>query len=300
MSSSNSPCAACKCLRRKCTQECVFAPYFPADQPQKFAYVHKVFGASNVTKLLNELNVSQREDAVNSLAYEAETRLRDPVYGCVGLISILQHKLDLLQKELASAKKELATYVGPHAMIPTMMQPSGAPPYMGNPSMSAVVPYNMMPMMGIPTAAAAGGPPLVIRDHQSQQQQQQQAFDAQQLAAAVAARERQEMIRAYEQQQIRQQQQQQLEIKFDASGFDGVGNSVSPSRYNNPTSNVISPPPASPSLALGSFDNPYQIQAHQLSLQPQQGQAQDQQEHAQEQRSGSEERTNNNNGGPSC
>ncbi|KAF8010221.1 hypothetical protein BT93_J0992 [Corymbia citriodora subsp. variegata] len=302
MSSSNSPCAACKCLRRKCTQECVFAPYFPADQPQKFAYVHKVFGASNVTKLLNELNVSQREDAVNSLAYEAETRLRDPVYGCVGLISILQHKLDLLQKELATAKKELAAYMGPHAMISTMMQPPGATPYMGNSSMSAVVPYNMMSMMGIPTAAA-GGPPLVIRDHhqsqqqhQHQQHQQQQAFDARQLAAAVAVRERQEMIRAYEQQQLRQQQ---LEIKFDASSFDGVGNSVSPSRYN-PTSNVIPPPPASPSLALGSFDHPYQIQAHQLSLQPQQGQAQDQQEHAQEQRSGSEERSNNNNGGPSC
>ncbi|KAI6695268.1 hypothetical protein NL676_022978 [Syzygium grande] len=299
MSSSNSPCAACKCLRRKCTQECVFAPYFPADQPQKFAYVHKVFGASNVTKLLNELNVSQREDAVNSLAYEAETRLRDPVYGCVGLISILQHKLDLLQKELTTAKKELAAYMGPHAMVPTIMQPPGVPPYMGNPSMSTVVPYNMMPMMGIPTAAPSGGPPLVIRDHQSQQQQQQ-AFDVQQLAAAVAAREQQEMIRAYEQQQIRQQQQQQLEIKFDVSSFDGVGNSVSPSRYN-PTSNVIPPPPASPSLALGTFDNPYQIQAHQLSLQPQQGQAQDQQEHGQEQRSGSEERSNNNNnGGPSC
>lgn len=86
MSSSNSPCAACKFLRRKCTQECVFAPYFPPDQPLKFANVHKVFGASNVAKLLNELNATQREDAVNSLAYEAEYRLRDPVYGCVGLI----------------------------------------------------------------------------------------------------------------------------------------------------------------------------------------------------------------------
>lgn len=47
-----SPCAACKLLRRRCTQECLFAPYFPADEPQKFANVHKVFGASNVNKLL--------------------------------------------------------------------------------------------------------------------------------------------------------------------------------------------------------------------------------------------------------
>lgn len=47
-----SPCAACKLLRRRCVQDCVFAPYFPADEPQKFANVHKVFGASNVNKML--------------------------------------------------------------------------------------------------------------------------------------------------------------------------------------------------------------------------------------------------------
>ncbi|CAH1446281.1 unnamed protein product [Lactuca virosa] len=109
-SSSNSPCAACKFLRRKCQPECVFAPYFPPDQPQKFANVHKVFGASNVTKLLNELHPHQREDAVNSLAYEADMRLRDPVYGCVGVISLLQHQLRQLQVDLTYAKSELSKY----------------------------------------------------------------------------------------------------------------------------------------------------------------------------------------------
>ncbi|XP_010251420.1 PREDICTED: LOB domain-containing protein 6-like [Nelumbo nucifera] len=109
-SSSSSPCAACKFLRRKCHPECVFAPYFPPDQPQKFANVHKVFGASNVTKLLNELHPHQREDAVNSLAYEADMRLRDPVYGCVGVISLLQHQLRQLQMDLSCAKSELSKY----------------------------------------------------------------------------------------------------------------------------------------------------------------------------------------------
>ncbi|KAL4193819.1 hypothetical protein AMTRI_Chr06g178820 [Amborella trichopoda] len=107
----NSPCAACKFLRRKCTPECVFAPYFPPDQPQKFANVHKVFGASNVTKLLNDLHPAQREDAVNSLAYEAEARLRDPVYGCVGVISMLQIQLKQLQGDLVRARAELSKYI---------------------------------------------------------------------------------------------------------------------------------------------------------------------------------------------
>ena len=28
-----SPCAACKLPRRRCGQDCVFAAYFPADEP---------------------------------------------------------------------------------------------------------------------------------------------------------------------------------------------------------------------------------------------------------------------------
>ncbi|KHN27634.1 Protein LATERAL ORGAN BOUNDARIES [Glycine soja] len=71
---SNSPCAACKFLRRKCMPDCIFSPYFPPEEPQKFANVHKIFGASNVSKLLNEVQPHQREDAVNSLAYEAEAQ----------------------------------------------------------------------------------------------------------------------------------------------------------------------------------------------------------------------------------
>ncbi|XP_047331737.1 protein ASYMMETRIC LEAVES 2-like [Impatiens glandulifera] len=117
---SSSPCAACKFLRRKCTHECVFAPYFPPDNPQKFANVHRVFGASNVSKLLSELHASQREEAVNSLSYEAEFRLRDPVYGCVGIISVLQHRLSKIQYDLAMARGELAGYIGSSALIPNL------------------------------------------------------------------------------------------------------------------------------------------------------------------------------------
>ncbi|KAB2637002.1 LOB domain-containing protein 4-like [Pyrus ussuriensis x Pyrus communis] len=102
-----SPCAACKLLRRRCAQDCVFAPYFPADEPQKFANVHKVFGASNVNKMLQELPEHQRGDAVSSMVYEANARVRDPVYGCVGAISSLQQQIDVLQTQLALAQAEV-------------------------------------------------------------------------------------------------------------------------------------------------------------------------------------------------
>ncbi|KAI3921471.1 hypothetical protein MKW98_013405 [Papaver atlanticum] len=102
-----SPCAACKLLRRRCAQDCVFAPYFPADEPHKFANVHKVFGASNVNKMLQELPMHQRGDAVSSMVYEANARVRDPVYGCVGAISSLQQQIDVLQTQLAIAQAEV-------------------------------------------------------------------------------------------------------------------------------------------------------------------------------------------------
>ncbi|XP_052175914.1 LOB domain-containing protein 25-like [Diospyros lotus] len=109
-SSYNSPCAACKFLRRKCMRGCVFAPYFPPEEPEKFANIHKIFGASNVSKLLNDLHPCQREDAVNSLAYEAQARVRDPVYGCVGAISFLQAQVEWLQKELDAANADLIRF----------------------------------------------------------------------------------------------------------------------------------------------------------------------------------------------
>ncbi|KAG6404701.1 hypothetical protein SASPL_136954 [Salvia splendens] len=37
-------------------------------------------------------------------------RLRDPVYGCVGVISLLQHQLRQLQMDLSCAKSELSKY----------------------------------------------------------------------------------------------------------------------------------------------------------------------------------------------
>ncbi|XP_027124669.1 protein LATERAL ORGAN BOUNDARIES [Coffea eugenioides] len=125
-SSYNSPCAACKFLRRKCMPGCIFAPYFPPEEPQKFANVHKIFGASNVSKLLNELLPHQREDAVNSLAYEAEARVKDPVYGCVGAISFLQRQVERLQKELDAANADLIRYACNDHIQPELSGPHGA------------------------------------------------------------------------------------------------------------------------------------------------------------------------------
>lgn len=72
-----SPCAACKLLRRRCAQDCVFAPYFPADEPHKFANVHKVFGASNVNKMLQVITI--------------HSILNFPLHGVDQILFVLSH-----------------------------------------------------------------------------------------------------------------------------------------------------------------------------------------------------------------
>ncbi|CAN0864240.1 LOB domain-containing protein 36 [Linum grandiflorum] len=218
--SHNSPCAACKFLRRKCTSECVFAPYFPPEQPSKFATVHRVFGASNIAKILNELPVSDREDAVTSLFYEADARLRDPVYGCVGYISHLQQRLKELHFNLESARRQLSCFVSPPPPI--------APNFNANPT-----PFPQQ-MIGSGVPPSVPGP--MINNNNLQQQQQfhnlMQVNEMQQQMGPSSATAQQEMImRAYD------QQLQQLQQEAICRGGSGDG-SVTLAGYNNQIGNL--------------------------------------------------------------
>lgn len=49
---NSTRCAACSHLRQRCPSDCIFAPYFPANNKKRFEYVHKIYGASNIGKML--------------------------------------------------------------------------------------------------------------------------------------------------------------------------------------------------------------------------------------------------------
>ncbi|KAL9685096.1 hypothetical protein QQ045_022543 [Rhodiola kirilowii] len=101
MTGLGSSCGACKYLRRKCAAECIFAPYFCYDQAAiHFSAVHKVFGASNVSKLLLHLPIHNRSVAAMTVTYEALARMKDPIYGCV---IHLEKEIELLEKQMAAA-----------------------------------------------------------------------------------------------------------------------------------------------------------------------------------------------------
>ncbi|KAI3784862.1 hypothetical protein L1987_43969 [Smallanthus sonchifolius] len=113
---TSTRCAVCKYFRRRCPPDCIFAPYFPNDNPQRFTCVHRFYGASNIGKMLEEMPVQLRADAVESLYYEAKCRIQDPVYGCVGIITSLHRQIQIAQSQLAKAQAEIsfldANFVG--------------------------------------------------------------------------------------------------------------------------------------------------------------------------------------------
>ncbi|CAA6662612.1 unnamed protein product [Spirodela intermedia] len=95
-SGAGSPCGACKFLRRKCLPECVFAPYFGAEEgPVPFAAIHRVFGASNVSKLLRRVSPPERCAAVG------------PVYGCVAHVFALQQEIASLEAQVMQGRAQL-------------------------------------------------------------------------------------------------------------------------------------------------------------------------------------------------
>ncbi|KAJ1393275.1 Lateral organ boundary [Sesbania bispinosa] len=105
---STAPCGACKFLRRKCGIGCIFAPHFGSDQGSaRFAAVHKVFGASNVSKMLSSIPEEHRNEAVSTLSYEAQARISDPVYGCVSTILALQQQVATLQAEVGMMQTQV-------------------------------------------------------------------------------------------------------------------------------------------------------------------------------------------------
>uniref|UniRef100_N1R4P2 Uncharacterized protein n=1 Tax=Aegilops tauschii TaxID=37682 RepID=N1R4P2_AEGTA len=98
VTTTGSPCGACKFLRRRCAAECVFAPYFCAeDGASQFAAIHKVFGASNAAKLL------QQQQVVALQAQVAHARTQAQLGAATAMHPLLQQQLQQQAWQVAAA-----------------------------------------------------------------------------------------------------------------------------------------------------------------------------------------------------
>ncbi|KAG0479930.1 hypothetical protein HPP92_010788 [Vanilla planifolia] len=105
-------CAACKYLRRRCSENCILAPHFHPSDPQRFACVHRIFGASNIARMLKHLPTNERAQAADAMAWEAYWRVQDPVYGSCAIIAHLHKEMRTTQNELVMVRAQIAIQQG--------------------------------------------------------------------------------------------------------------------------------------------------------------------------------------------
>lgn len=62
----------------------------------------------SLDKFNQQIPMHLRAEAAETLFFEAKCRIEDPVYGCVGIISQLQHQLHVAEIQLAKTRAEIA------------------------------------------------------------------------------------------------------------------------------------------------------------------------------------------------
>ncbi|XP_020577312.1 LOB domain-containing protein 35-like [Phalaenopsis equestris] len=107
-SPSSSACAACKYQRRKCSPDCTLAPFFPAEKHLQFINAHRLFGVSNILKILKSVDESHRQEAMNSIIFQSNIRAQDPSGGCYRIILNLQRQIEATYTQLQHVLNQVA------------------------------------------------------------------------------------------------------------------------------------------------------------------------------------------------
>ncbi|XP_042396885.1 LOB domain-containing protein 7-like [Zingiber officinale] len=105
---ANSACAACRHQRRRCKPDCTLAPYFPANDQHKFLNAHRLFGVSNIIKIIANLDPLQRNEAMRTIIFQSDMRAQDPVGGCYQLIQDLDNQIKHHVAELQLVHRHLS------------------------------------------------------------------------------------------------------------------------------------------------------------------------------------------------
>ncbi|XP_047962127.1 LOB domain-containing protein 28-like [Salvia hispanica] len=155
--STTQACAACKYQRRKCASDCILAPYFPHDRQPQFLNAHRLFGVSNIVKIVAGLNQPEKDHAMRTIIFQSDARASDPVGGCYRIIRDLEHQISL-------AKAELEIVLHHLALCRAAAQQEGPPPedddqgwrepYGAEEEVAAVEDLNSWGCMGGPDAHA--------------------------------------------------------------------------------------------------------------------------------------------------
>ncbi|KAI3954022.1 hypothetical protein MKW98_017846 [Papaver atlanticum] len=148
---TSQACAVCKYQRRKCSNECPLKPYFPADQPKMFQNAHRLFGVSNILKIINPLPPNLKSEAMRSIIYQSNIRDKHRVHGCIAIIEQLNFQYQQARLELDAVNTQLAICRQQYNQLSPAVPPSESSPSsqlqlgMGGPSSNAMPLLNQHP-----------------------------------------------------------------------------------------------------------------------------------------------------------
>lgn len=117
-------CAACKYQRRRCAKDCILAPFFPPERQRQFVNAHRLFGVSNIVKIIRHLDPPRRREAMASICFQADARALDPAGGCFRIVLDLE---DQIRRESAELDALLAKLSRCRAALLPVLPPSANP-----------------------------------------------------------------------------------------------------------------------------------------------------------------------------
>ncbi|KAK2645366.1 hypothetical protein Ddye_020561 [Dipteronia dyeriana] len=103
---TTKPCAACRYKRKKCTENCITAPYFPIGRTAEYKKARKVFGVTKIEKMLFRVSPNDRRATADSIIMEGNARHDDPVFGLSGIIFDLKSQVHSLKIEREALQQE--------------------------------------------------------------------------------------------------------------------------------------------------------------------------------------------------
>jgi hypothetical protein len=77
-----------------------------------------------VSKFLRQIDYAQRQNAADSLVFEAEARRRDPVNGYLVYAHYHERRLKEVQQEINKVKSELTKYLSPEVIQFVLRNPN--------------------------------------------------------------------------------------------------------------------------------------------------------------------------------
>lgn len=106
----NQACASCKHQRKRCDENCEMAPYFPSNRLKEFRNAHRLFGVSNIQKIIASVEPHLRKDAAESILDEGNYRKFDPINGSLGVVHDLKSRIQFHEKQLNFVNQYLSIF----------------------------------------------------------------------------------------------------------------------------------------------------------------------------------------------